>query len=569
MTKFKVKRFNRWEIYKRINKNYNDMLEDKSINQKIEILQREYNRIQNDIDKIKIITIDIKSILNNYERRELEVEIDIIRKYIEDIFDKNEIDIFQYPELFDKEFAKKIYEKKEFYINKMPIGMVLQESSNKPRQRTSIQKFVKNYISEYTPYNGILLWHGVGVGKTCAGISIAENFRSYVQASNQKLLVLTPSDTLVQTWKDEIFNIEKEEMKRKTGQIVNVQCTGDRYLSELKKINSDSFEISRREVSRLINKYYEIMGYQKLANQINKELLAFVKDKKYQQRAVIDYFKQKFSNRVIIMDEVHFTREDGSANDKVARPFLEMIARYAENVKLVLLSATPMYNISSEITWILNLLLWNDKRAPLETDELFESNGIKLKELTPSGEKVIDIIRKKSRGYISYLRSENPLTFPLKLYPWDESLIYEPNPEYQLVAGEEVILDEKDKIKGLTFVKDSMSDWQYQNVLKYMNIITEKDEEIDIDDISDSKTGFTSKPTQASNIVFPLPERDSDEEFIGEIGRQGFNSCLIENSKKKLEYASHVRKRNEFDLKDEDGKDIEEPFLHRNNIDKY
>ena len=32
-------------------------------------------------------------------------------------------------------------------------------------------KFVKNYISNNTPYNGLLIWHGVGVGKTCAAIS--------------------------------------------------------------------------------------------------------------------------------------------------------------------------------------------------------------------------------------------------------------------------------------------------------------------------------------------------------------------------------------------------------------
>jgi len=560
IAKKETKRFERWIIYQEKLVEYERILDGIDELNQIKLLQEKYYEIDRKIDEIPMISEDIKLILNNYDRRVYEVEIDIIRKFLEEILNRNEDFIFKYPELFDTDFAKKIYEKKEFYINKMPIGMVLKESSNKPRQRTSIQKFVKNYISEYTPYNGILLWHGVGVGKTCAGISIAENFRDYVQASNQKLLVLTPSDTLVQTWKDEIFNIEKEEMKRKAGQIVNVQCTGERYLSELKKVSKESFEISRREVSRLINKYYEIMGYQKLANQINKELLMFVKGKRYQQRAVIDYFKLKFSNRVIIMDEVHFTRENGTANDKVARPFLEMIARYAENVKLVLLSATPMYNISSEITWILNLLLWNDKRAPLETEELFEKNGITLREYPDDKskyQKVISLIRDRSRGYISYLRSENPLTFPLKLNPWDDLLVYTPNPELQLVGGKEEELSLEDRIRDMKFYRDEMSDWQYQNVLKFMNVITETEEELDIDDLPESKTGFTSKPTQASNIVFPLPERDENDENIGDIGDSGFNSCLIPNATKKLEYASHVR--------DIEGK----TFLQMANLGKY
>lgn len=554
-----TKRFDRWEIYQRNDRDYREKLSELNEKDQIVLLQDQYRKIETKIDTIDEPSEDIKSILNNVTRRELEVEIDIIRKYLEEIINKDREIVFRYPELFDSEFAKKIYEKKEFYINRMPIGIIVQEATNKPRQRTSIQKFVKNYISEYTPYNGILLWHGVGVGKTCAGISIAENFRDYVQASDQKLLVLTPSDTLVQTWKDEIFNVEKEEMKRKAGQIINVQCTGDRYLSELKKIDKDSFEINRREVSRLINKYYEIMGYQKLANQVNKELLIYVKNKRYKQRAVIEYFREKFSNRVIIMDEIHFTREMGSANDKVARPFLEMIARYAENVKLVLLSATPMYNISSEITWILNLLLWNDKRAPLEPEQLFEKNGIFLREYPEDKTKyetVIKIIRERSRGYISYLRSENPLTFPLKLTPWDD-YIYTPDPTYQLVGGEEEEIEEGEKIKDMIFYSDNMDPWQYKNVLKYQKIDLGDDENGEIEDLPETKTGFTSKPTQASNIVFPLAERDEKDENLGEIGEKGFNECLIANASKKLDYASHV--------KNIDGK----PFLHLQNLGKF
>ena len=50
-----------------------------------------------------------------------------------------------------------------------------------------------------------------------------------------------------------------------------------------------------------------------------------------------------------------------------------MIARYADNTNFVLLlSATPMYNITKEIIWILNLLLLNDKRAPLNSETIFD-----------------------------------------------------------------------------------------------------------------------------------------------------------------------------------------------------
>ena len=84
--------------------------------------------------------------------------------------------------------------KKEFQLSKIPIMTSRNQQIDNSRsfQKSMTQKFVKNYVSEYTPYNGILLWHEVGVGKTCAGISIAENFIDYVEQSNQKILILTP-----------------------------------------------------------------------------------------------------------------------------------------------------------------------------------------------------------------------------------------------------------------------------------------------------------------------------------------------------------------------------------------
>ena len=76
------------------------------------------------------------------------------------------------------------------------------------------------------------------------------------------------------------------------------------------------------------------------------------------------YIKETFSNCVFIMDEVHMTRLGGSDDkNKIAPPILELIARYAENTKFVLLSATPIFDKPEEIIWLLNLLLWNDKKA--------------------------------------------------------------------------------------------------------------------------------------------------------------------------------------------------------------
>ena len=36
------------------------------------------------------------------------------------------------------------------------------------------QKIVRDCINVYTPYRGLLLYHGLGSGKTCSSIAIAE-----------------------------------------------------------------------------------------------------------------------------------------------------------------------------------------------------------------------------------------------------------------------------------------------------------------------------------------------------------------------------------------------------------
>jgi hypothetical protein len=511
-------------------------------------------------------------------RRINEINIDVIKSYIEelsqDITDVNvdEEDTFAYyPNYDEQDFNKSIYAKKEFFINKIPLMTDKMIASNlkKGFMKTASQKFVKNYISEYTPYNGLLLWHEVGVGKTCAGISIAENFRDFIYANERKILVLTPSETLVENWRDEIINIEKELKKRASKSNNNVQCTGNRYIREMLDFEKMNLDQLKRQSNRLINKYYEFMGYQKLANSIKRDLEKITIGKRHIQKTTIEYIKQRFSNRVIIMDEAHFTREGsakgegGENKDKIARPYLEMIARYAENTKIILATATPMYNITKEIVWLINLLLWNDKRAPIEEDELFDRNGIELKKNPDDSypyQHSIEKLIHKTKGYVSYLRGENPFIFPVKLEPSDEN-VYTPNPKFSIESSSLVEIPDDQKIKSMKFYSDNISDWQYKYLKNFMNDAVDQGEEIleEMEETSNpkGKRFMTTQSSQASNIIFPISARDENGEFVGEIGENGFRNCFISNEKGKYEYNGHVM--------NIDGK----PFLHLKNLGKY
>ena len=50
------------------------------------------------------------------------------------------------------------------------------------------QKIVRDYLNLYTPYRGLLLFHGLGSGKTCSSIAIAEGMKS-----GKRIIVMTPA----------------------------------------------------------------------------------------------------------------------------------------------------------------------------------------------------------------------------------------------------------------------------------------------------------------------------------------------------------------------------------------
>ena len=75
--------------------------------------------------------------------------------------------------------------------------------------------------------------------------------------------------------------------------------------------------------------------------------------------------------------------------------------------KLILLSATPMYNTASEIVELINLMLSNDKCKLLNPNTIFNHD-----ELINGPE-----LAKQINGYISYIRGETLDKFPVRLYP--------------------------------------------------------------------------------------------------------------------------------------------------------
>jgi len=89
-----------------------------------------------------------------------------------------------FPEHGESDFGKKLTELPEYDIfYKNPISPIhTQEEFEKyvenactGFEKTLYQHFVQHYLSRRSPYKSLLLFHGLGSGKTCSAITIAES----------------------------------------------------------------------------------------------------------------------------------------------------------------------------------------------------------------------------------------------------------------------------------------------------------------------------------------------------------------------------------------------------------
>ena len=100
-----------------------------------------------------------------------------------------------FPDIEDENFINKLLRKREFRESKQGklTDQIISDDSTcdvKEFEYTPVQRFVSQYLSPKTPYNGMLLYHGVGVGKTCTAVITAEAFLEL--SPKNKVFILAP-----------------------------------------------------------------------------------------------------------------------------------------------------------------------------------------------------------------------------------------------------------------------------------------------------------------------------------------------------------------------------------------
>lgn len=233
------------------------------------------------------------------------------------------------------------------------------------------QKVVRDYLNLYTPYRGLLLYHGLGSGKTCTSIAIGEGMKT-----NKRVFVLTPA-SLKMNFLSEMKKCGDELYKKNQyWEFISVEGKPD-YIKILSKALSLSSEyIKNNGGAWLVNinkeANYVLMQpdeQKKIDEQLNEMIRSKYTDINYNglnmnrlNLLTGDMTHNPFDNAVVIIDEAHnfvsriVNKIKKDKKGKTIPSILYELILSAKNARIVLLSGTPIINYPNEIAILFNIL---------------------------------------------------------------------------------------------------------------------------------------------------------------------------------------------------------------------
>lgn len=226
------------------------------------------------------------------------------------------------------------------------------------------QKLVRDYMGRDSPYRGILLYHGLGVGKTCGSIAIAESFRT-----NRKICIML-NKSLKQNYRENIMKCGAQMLRLNQHWIWFEVSKNDKDLIGLAR----AFGIKPSFIEQqggvwFIDFSKDEPNYNSLREEEQEKLNLQINtmiDERYHFYHMDGLTKKKldtmiknreFDNCVLVIDEVHnLTNAMTKKKMGVRASKMKDLIMDAENLKLVFLSGTPMINKPYELGVLFSLL---------------------------------------------------------------------------------------------------------------------------------------------------------------------------------------------------------------------
>ena len=167
------------------------------------------------------------------------------------------------------------------------------------------QKFIRDYLSHESPYRGLLLYHGLGTGKTCGAVAVSENLKD-----ERNIIIMLPASL-------------KDNFREK-----GIKKCGDKKYSE-------------EGGDKLIDEKYTFITYN--SSNVVKQIESL----------------GNLNNKVIIVDEAHnLATMMVNGLKGMGKQGLDVYNHLlnSKNTKIVFLTGTPLVNTPFEIAILFNIL---------------------------------------------------------------------------------------------------------------------------------------------------------------------------------------------------------------------
>lgn len=241
------------------------------------------------------------------------------------------------------------------------VDLCMKATGKDTRELYPYQKIVREYLLMETPYRGLLIYHGLGSGKTCSSIAVAESLldtrKVYVMlpaslAENYKGEIRKCGDPIYafeQNWSVKPITSPEDRAEAKAFGISDKFLdTNGRYFvtnpgsqPNFRTLPLDVQNGIKKQIDDLLDQRFTFINYNGLST------------------SNIESLPENFDNCVVIIDEAH--NLIGYAIKESLRKVLYDRIYKSRNCKIVALSGTPAVNRPREIAYLMNLL-----RGPIE-----------------------------------------------------------------------------------------------------------------------------------------------------------------------------------------------------------
>uniref|UniRef100_A0A6C0HIL0 Helicase ATP-binding domain-containing protein n=1 Tax=viral metagenome TaxID=1070528 RepID=A0A6C0HIL0_9ZZZZ len=232
------------------------------------------------------------------------------------------------------------------------------------------QKIVRDYLNLYTPYRGLLLYHGLGAGKTCTSIGIAEGMKSA-----KEIVMMTPA-SLATNYFTEIKKCgDVLYRKNQFWEFVGIEGQPDNVELLSKALSLPADFIEKKGGAWLVDvkkppnfKDLTTVEQESIDEQLDKMIRAKYTDIHYNgiNRRVMNIITQNktinpFDNKTVIIDEVHnfvsriVNKLESKKPDVISKELYQYLLT-ANNARIVVLSGTPIINTPDELSVLFNIL---------------------------------------------------------------------------------------------------------------------------------------------------------------------------------------------------------------------